>query len=768
MSVGQSVPHDSAPLHVTGAARYIDDIPVPANTLHLAFGLSTVAHGSIVSMNLDDVRNAPGVVEVYTAADLPHANNVSAWPDPEVMLSEGKIEYLGQPVFIVAATSHLAARKAARRARVEYRELKPILTIDEAIAAGSKMTEEPRVYQWGDAETAIENAPRVLEGTIEMGGQEHFYLEGQAGLALPQDNGDMVVHSGTQYLNHTQHLLAHALGVPMHSIRVENRRAGGGFGGRESQGWIPSVACAVVAAKTGRPVKMRYDRDDDIMITGKRHEFRINYRVGFDDDGHVKGIAFEHFVRCGWSHDLSIPVADHAMLKAENAYNFKNMSIVSHRLKTNSQSATAFRGFGAPQGILGTERALDHIAHELGRDPYEIRRVNYFEDVPEGAPESSLQVTPYGMKVQDFVLGAMSDQLIETSDYHARRKKVAEWNAANPVLKKGIAFTPIRFGIAFTLPEKNQAGALVSVYSDGSIQMNHGGVEMGQGLHQKLAQVAASRFGVDLSYVKITATDTSKVPNAAPTAASSGMDLNGMAVKDACDKIRDRMAEFLGEQYQTRDIRFDSNNVHVGGETLTFADAAMLCYKNRVSLSSTGFYKTPKIVWDYEKGFGRPSYYFAHGAVVTEVVIDTLTGENRVLRTDILQDAGSSVNPALDKGQIEGAYVQGVGWLTTEELVWDQRGFLRTHAPSTYKIPVCSDRPDVFNVALWDGANREDTIYRSKAVGEPPLLLSISAFLALSDAISACGETYPFLNAPATAERVLDTVDSVRALGSAA
>ncbi len=765
MSVGQAVPHDSASLHVTGAARYVDDIPTPANTLHLAFGLSSIAHGVIKSMNLEAVRNAPGVVRVFTADDLPHVNNVSAWPDPEVMLSDGKVEYLGHPIFLVAATSHMAARKAARRAIVDYEELAPILTIDDAIEAASLLEKNPRVYDWGNAREAIKKADRVVEGSIEMGGQEHFYLEGQGGLAIPQDNGDVVIHSGTQYPNHTQQLVADALGKPMNAVRVEVRRAGGGFGGRESQGWIPAVACAVVAQATGLAVKMRYDRDDDIMMTGKRHDFRINYRAGFDDQGRIKGIEFEHFVRCGWSYDLSIPVADHAMLKAENAYLFKDMRIVSHRLKTNTQSATAFRGFGAPQGILGTERVMDHIAHDLGKDPYEIRRVNFFKDVPEDETfdETEPETSPYGMKVRDFVLGAISGDLIASSDYFARRKAVEQWNAANPILKKGIAFTPVRFGIGFTLPEKNQAGALVLVYSDGSIQLNHGGVEMGQGLHRKVAQVAASRFGVDLSFVKITATDTGKVPNAAPTAASSGMDLNGMAVADACDRIRDRMAAFLRETYQTDKIRFEDSKVQIGSEVLSFSEVAMMCYRNRISLSSTGFYKTPKIEWDYEIGKGHPSFYFTHGAAVTEVVVDTLTGEYRVLRTDIIQDVGASLNPALDIGQIEGAFVQGVGWLTTEELIWDKAGRLQTHAPSTYKIPVSSDRPDIFNVTLWDRSNREETIYRSKAVGEPPLLLGISAFLALSDAVSSCGTLYPALNAPATAERVQSAVESVSA-----
>ncbi len=631
-----------------------------------------------------------------------------------------------------------------------------------------------------------------------MGGQEHFYLEGQAALALPQEGGDMLVHSSTQHPTEIQHKVAEAIGLPMNAVRVEIRRMGGGFGGKESQGNALAVGCAVAARATGRPCKMRYDRDDDMIITGKRHDFRIDYDVGFDDEGRIAGIEFRQYARCGWALDLSMPVADRAMLHADNAYDLPAARIESHRLKTNTQSATAYRGFGGPQGMLGIERVLDHIAHAVGRDPYDVRRANFYADaVPKradstqpdtdegrvlprdasadltsrGAPAVSgntppspkdAQTTPYHMAVEDFILNGLCDKLEQTSDYRARRKAVAAWNAGNEVLKKGIALTPVKFGISFTLTHLNQAGALVHVYQDGSIHMNHGGTEMGQGLFQKVAQVAAASFGVDLGSVKITATDTAKVPNTSATAASSGSDLNGMAVKAACDTIRERIAAFLGERYQTRDVRFADNTVHVGAEAMSFAEAVKLAYENRISLSATGFYKTPKIEWNRVTGKGRPFYYFAYGAAVTECVIDTLTGENRILRVDILHDCGTSLNPAIDIGQIEGGYVQGAGWLTTEELVWDDKGRLRTHAPSTYKIPACSDRPDVFNVSLYDGQNREDTIYRSKAVGEPPFMLGISALMALSDAIAACGDGYPSLDAPATAERILTTLDRGR------
>ncbi|MFW8596054.1 xanthine dehydrogenase molybdopterin binding subunit [Cribrihabitans neustonicus] len=787
MSVTKPLPHDAARLHVTGAARYVDDIPAPRGTLHLAFGLSPIAKGRITAMDLTEVKASPGVVAVLTAADLPFDNDVSPSLHDEPLLADGTVHYIGQQVFLVVADSHRNARVAARKGRVEYAEEEALLTLDAALAADSRFEEGPRIYEKGDAARAIGAAPHVVEDTFEIGGQEHFYLEGQAAMALPQEDGGMLVHSSTQHPTEIQHKVAEAIGLPMHSVRVETRRMGGGFGGKESQGNALAVACAVAARLTGKPCKMRYDRDDDMVITGKRHAFRISYRAGFDAEGRLLGVEFLHLVNCGWAQDLSLPVADRAMLHADNAYLIPAIRIESHRLKTNLQSATAYRGFGGPQGMVGIERVMDHIAHTLSRDPLEVRRLNYYapmqdgdaspgeahdrRKLPEGGgdlasrgaapqpaevpePPAGVQTTPYHMPVEDFILHEMTEQLAESADYAARRDAVRKWNRENTHIKKGIAFSPVKFGISFTLTHLNQAGALVHVYQDGSIHMNHGGTEMGQGLFQKVAQVAASRFGVGLEMVKITATDTAKVPNTSATAASSGSDLNGMAVKAACDEIRARIEDLLAERYQTRDIRFAGGKVHVGGEVLTFTEAARLAYENRVSLSATGFYKTPKIEWDRIKGRGRPFYYFAYGAAITEVALDGRTGENRILRCDILHDAGASLNPAIDKGQVEGGYVQGAGWLTTEELVWDGAGRLRTHAPSTYKIPACSDRPDVFNVELFNCTNRENTIYRSKAVGEPPFMLGISAWLALSDAAAAFGDGYPHLNAPATAEEL--------------
>ncbi len=801
MTMGKALPHDAAPLHVTGHARYIDDLSFPANALHLAFGLSSVAHGEITGMDLSAVRAAPGVVAVMSAEDLPDMPDCSPSAHDEPLLAVGKVHCVGQPVFLVIAESHLAARKAARLGKISYRELPALLTVDDALAANSRFEQGPVVWAKGDASSAISKAPKIVEGSFEVGGQEHFYLEGQVAAALPQEGGDMVVHSSTQHPTEVQHKVAHALHLPMSAVRVEVRRMGGGFGGKESQGNALAIACAVAARATGRPCRMRYDRDDDMVITGKRHDLRIMYRAGVDDQGRILGLEFTHLFRCGWSQDLSLPVADRAMLHSDNCYHLQHVRIESHRLKTNTCSATAYRGFGGPQGMVGIERVMDHVAFVVGREPLEVRRANFYRGMaaPGGQPpdprdisgqmkggsevdltsrgaalpvgshelptDGRVQTTPYHMPVEDFIGHELVAELERTSDYRARKAAIAEWNSRSPVLKRGIALTPVKFGISFTLTWLNQAGALVHVYQDGSIALNHGGTEMGQGLFQKVAQVTASVFGLDVGMVKITATDTGKVPNTSATAASSGADLNGMAAKAAAEVIRGRLAEFIAEKHQVEPaaVRFVDGTVRVAGEVYDWARVVAWAYQARVSLSSTGYYATPKIVWDRVKGTGRPFFYFAYGAAVTEVVIDRLTGENRILRADLLHDTGTSLNPALDIGQVEGAYVQGAGWLTTEELVWDGKGRLATHAPSTYKIPACSDRPDVFNVALWGKPNREDAVGKSKAVGEPPFMLGISALYALSDAVVACGDgsVYPALDAPATAERVLMAVRRV-------
>lgn len=766
MSVAKLLPHDAAALHVTGAARYVDDIPTPKGTLHIAFALSDVAHGSLNGLDITAARAAQGVHGVWSGDDMSPMPDCSPSVHDEPLLCMGEVQFLGMPLCMIVADSHLNARRAAALVRADITPAQAILSIEDAMAAKSWFDGGPRVYARGDLDLALKAAPHRLSGVIEMGAQEHFYLEGQAALALPQEGGDMVVHSSTQHPTEVQHKVAHALGVPMHAVRVEVRRMGGGFGGKESQANALAIACAIAAARTGRPCKMRYDRDDDFMVTGKRHDARVAYEVGFDDDGLLLGVRFTHFVRCGWAQDLSLPVADRAMLHADNAYFLPAVEITSYRLRTHTQSATAFRGFGGPQGMLGIERVIEHVAHNLGRDPLVVRRVNFYDEAggasPPGPPGDILEpkrnTTHYGQEVSDFCLGGLVDDLEDRAGYGARREAVDAWNAREPILKRGLALTPVKFGISFTLTHLNQAGALVHVYQDGSVHLNHGGTEMGQGLFQKVAQVAAHRFGVGLDVIKITATDTGKVPNTSATAASSGSDLNGMAVQVACDKIKAAIVDWLGDPQ----ARFVDGMVIAKGEARPFTEVVNAAYQARVPLSATGFYKTPDIAWDRDKGQGRPFYYFAYGAALTEVVVDTLTGENRILRTDIVHDVGASLNPALDVGQIEGGFVQGAGWLTMEELVWDNMGRLRTHAPSTYKIPAASDRPAEFNVHLWEGANREDTVYRSKAVGEPPFMLGMSVLMALSDAVAACGDHFPALDAPATPERLLAAIEAVR------
>ena len=762
--VASPLRHDSGHKHVTGAAIYTDDIPEPPGTLQIYIAMSERAHAAITRLDVAAVRSADGVACVLTANDVPGANDVSPFAGDDPMFADGLVEYFGQSLFAVAAETIAQARAAARLALVEYEDRTALLDIDAAMEAGS-LLEPPYTMQRGDARAAIEAAAHRLEGRIRIGGQEHFYLEGQVALAIPGEDEDVTVHTSTQHPSEIQHKVASVLGVPNHSVTAEVRRMGGGFGGKESQGNLPACAAALVAKRTGRPAKCCYDRDDDMIITGKRHDFRIDYRVGFDDEGRILGIEFDQAARCGMSQDLSAAICDRAMFHADNCYYLPAVRITSYRCKTHTQSNTAFRGFGGPQGMVGIERVIDAIAHELGRDPLEVRRINFYDHKGVAAPKNRGH-TPYFQSVDDCIIQDIADALEESAEYRRRRQEIRAWNAGSPILKRGIALTPVKFGISFTKTMLNQAGALVHVYNDGSIHLNHGGTEMGQGLFTKVAQVVAQEFQVDIDRVKITATTTAKVPNTSATAASSGSDLNGMAAREAAVTIKRRIAGFLAERHQAdvSEVEFLPGRIRVKGHEMSFEAAVHEAYCARVSLSATGFYATPKIYWDRDAARGRPFFYFAYGAAVSEVALDTLTGENRILRTDILHDCGRSLNPAIDLGQIEGGFVQGAGWLTMEELVWDDKGRLTTHAPSTYKIPACSDRPIDLRIALWDGENSEDTIYRSKAVGEPPLMLGISVLMALSDAVASVGDyhIYPALDPPATPERLLMAVEAVK------
>jgi len=751
--------HDSARKHVGGEAVYVDDIPEPAGTLHLYAAMSDRAHARIRRLELDAVRAVPGVVAVLTAADVPGVNDVSPLAGDEPLFADGLVEFHGQVLFAVAAESIEAARAAAKRAVVEYEDLEPVLTIEEAMAKRLFVL-PPEVMRRGDSAAALATAPNRLRGRLKIGGQDHFYLEGQVSLALPMEDGDVFLHCSTQHPSEVQYGVARVLGRPDNAVTVEVRRMGGAFGGKETQAAQWAAIAALAAVKTGRPAKMRLDRDDDMIMTGKRHDFLIDYDVGFDVDGRILGIEFTLASRCGYSADLSGSVNDRAMFHADNAYYLDNVTITSLRCKTHTVSNTAFRGFGGPQGMMGIERVMDAIAGALGKDLLEVRKVNLYGG-------GGRNVTPYHMIVEDNILPELIAELESSADYRARRAAIRAFNETSPCLKKGIALTPVKFGISFTATHLNQAGALVHIYSDGSVHLNHGGTEMGQGLFVKVAQVVAEELQIDLGRIKITATNTGKVPNTSPTAASSGSDINGMAALAAARTLKARLIDFAAERYGVArsEVRFLPNRVRLGADEIPFDVLVREAYLARVPLSATGFYRTPKIHYDRQRHAGRPFYYFAYGAAVSEVLIDTLTGENRVTRVDILHDAGRSLNPAIDLGQVEGGFIQGMGWLTTEELYWDEAGRLRTHAPSTYKIPACGDRPADFRMTLRSGANREDTVYRSKAVGEPPLMLAISVFRAISDAIASVVDHrfVPDLDAPATSERVLLAIEAIRA-----
>ncbi len=757
-AVGNALPHDSALWQVQGNAWYIDDMPEPAGLLHMAPGYArAAAKGPIAVLDLEAVATAPGVVAVLSAKDIPGPNECSPSIGGDPILADGAIEFHGQVVFAVVAESRVQARRAVRLAHIEVAASDPAVSVEDGLETGEVVLPD---YQFlrGDPDRAAAEAPHRATGTLRVGGQEHFYLEGQIAMALPGEGSQMHIHSSTQHPSEVQHLVARMLAVPEARVVCECRRMGGGFGGKESQASQWACLAALGAHATGRAVKLRLDRDDDMVMTGKRHDVLAEYSYGHDEKGRVLGVDVTFNARCGYSADLSLGVCDRTLFHTDNAYFYPSARIHSRRVKTNTVSNTAFRGFGGPQGMMFAEHMMDEIAIRLGLDPLDVRKRNLYGP--------NRDVTPYGMKITDNIAPRVVRALETSADYRRRRKEARAFNKANRFLKKGIALTPVKFGIAFTLKHLNQAGALVHVYTDGSVQVNHGGTEMGQGLYTKVAQVVAEEFGIDFAHVQITATKTDKVPNTTPTAASSGSDLNGMAAKRAAGAIKERMTELACRLYQVgkSQVRFANNRVQVGERDISFADLANTCFLERVSLSSTGYFATPKITWDRDRAEGQPFLYFAYGAACAEVTIDTWTGEMRVDRVDIIHDVGKSLNPALDIGQIEGGFVQGMGWLTTEELVFDDAGRLTTHAPSTYKIPTASDVPEDFRVTLWDSkGNKEPTIYRSKAVGEPPLMLAISVFSAITDAVASLRPgRVPPLDAPATPEAIVRAVRAMR------
>lgn len=757
--VGKSVKHDSADKHVSGEAVYVDDRLEFPNQLHVYARLSDRAHARVTKIDVSPCYQVPGVAIAITHKDVPGLLDIGAVAPGDPLLADGLVQYVGQVVIAVAADSHENARKGAMAAIIEYEDLEPVLDVVEALR-NKHFVLDSHQHKIGDSAGQLASAPRRLQGSLHIGGQEHFYLETQISSVMPTEDGGMIVYTSTQNATEVQKLVAEVLDVPMHKIVIDMRRMGGGFGGKETQAASPACLCAVIAHLTKRPTKMRLPRVEDMQMTGKRHPFYVEYDVGFDDDGLLHGIEIELAGNCGYSPDLSNSIVDRAMFHSDNAYFLGNATVNGHRCKTNTASNTAYRGFGGPQGMVAIEQIMDHIARDLGKDPLEVRKLNYY-----GKTERN--VTHYHQTVEHNVIHEMTAELEASSDYAKRRLEIAEFNKNSPVLKKGLALTPVKFGISFTASFLNQAGALIHIYTDGSIHLNHGGTEMGQGLNTKVAQIVAEVLQVDISRIQITATNTDKVPNTSPTAASSGADLNGMAAKNAAETIKARLVDFLTREYKVtpEDVEFSNGQVRVRDQYLSFEEMIQKAYFGQVSLSSTGFYRTPKIFYDRSKAAGRPFYYFAYGAACIEVIVDTLTGEYKFLRGDILHDVGNSLNPAIDIGQVEGAFVQGLGWLTMEELVWNAKGKLMTNGPASYKIPAIADMPLDLRVKLVENRkNPEDTVFHSKAVGEPPFMLGIAAWCAIKDAVASLADyrVQPLIDAPATPERVLWGVEQMR------
>ena len=785
--VGRSITHESAHLHVSGKANYVDDIPEIEGTLYAGLGLAEIAHGKIINMDLSAVWQAEGVVSVLTGTELLH-NNCGPVVADEPIIATDMVSFFGQVIFVVVAKTYQQAQQARRLAKVTYEALEPILTIEQAIARQSWILPPVQITA-GDANAKLAVAPYRLQGIAQVGGQEHFYLEGQICYAYPKEEDMLQVLCSTQHPTEMQLLISEAVGYGMHQVSVEVRRMGGGFGGKESQSAQWACITAILSVKLKRPVKLRLDRDTDMIVTGKRHGFAYQWDVGFDEQGMILGLYIQLASNCGSSTDLSGPVNDRAICHVDNGYYLDAVTIDSLRCKTNTVSNTAFRGFGGPQGMFPIEYIMDDIGYALDIDPLIIRQRNFYtamseqagidfsaENIDEIAPRSK---TPYGTYVKDNILPDLVSKLAEHCDYFTRRETIKSFNEQSPIIKKGLALTPVKFGISFNATLFNQAGALVHIYTDGTILVNHGGTEMGQGLYSKIHQIVADEFSLDLSKIRLSATDTAKVPNTSATAASSGTDLNGKAAQAACINIRNRLQTFAAELANTKpsQVQFKDGYIYASGQSWQFAEFIKLAYQARIQLWDSGFYKTPDIHWNPVLRYGRPFFYFAYGAAASEVAIDTLTGESKVLRVDILHDVGNSINPAIDIGQIEGGFIQGMGWLTSEELYWvpegRKQGHLFTHAPSTYKIPTATDMPKIFNVNLYDNQNLENTIHRSKAVGEPPFMLALSVFSALRDAVSASITTpilqngikvKPFLSAPATPEAILQAIVNAKQL----
>ncbi len=751
--------HDSAYKHVSGFAEYTDDIKEPDSTLYGAIGWSKKAHAIIKKIDLKDVISSEGVVSVITFKDIPGRNDVGPVFDGDPIFVNNKVEFYGQPLFAVAAKSTESARKAVLKAKVYYKELKPIVTIKESLAK-KKLLFKTRKIKRGNPSNALSKSKHRLKGNFTTGSQEHFYLEGQAAFAVPKEDNNMLVYSSTQHPSETQQIIAKMLDQKSNSITVLVRRIGGGFGGKETNFMTASI-CSLLAHKTKCPVKLRLDRDDDIIITGKRHEFFSDYEVGFSDKGEIKSVKLKLSSKCGMSPDLSLAINERALLHIDNAYFIPNLEVQNYLCKTNTSSSTAFRGFGGNQGMMAIENIIDNISRHLGKDPSEIRKINFYK-------KNSRNITHYGMKIEDNVINEIFNKLLKKSNYKKRYSEIKKFNLKNKYKKKGIAITPVKFGISFTTIHLNQAGALVHIYTDGSVHLNHGGIEMGQGTHTKIAQLVSKSLGIPYEKVQISSTNTSKVPNTSASAASSTTDLNGAAALDAVKKIKLNLEKFIKNKYKIsvkNNVIYKNEKIFIGKYIFKFNDIVQEAYLNRISLSSNGFYSTPKINFNKKKFYGRPFLYFCYGAAVTEVIIDTLTGENIISKVDILQDAGNAINPALELGQIEGGFVQGQGWLTMEEVNWKANGQITTFSPSTYKIPAVSDIPKKFKVEIYkEGKNKEEVANKAKTTGEPPLMLAMSVFFAIKDAIASTSnyKKIPYLDAPATPEKILLSISRLK------
>ena len=756
--INKTRPHDSAYKHVSGFADYTDDIKEPKDTLYGAIGLSKKAHAIIRKIDLNKVKSSEGVISVITNKDIPGRNDVGPVFDGDPIFPEKKVEFYGQPLFAVAATTIELARKAVMKAKITYKNLKPVVTIKDALDKNSLLFKVKKIKR-GNASKKIINSKNSLKGNFTTGSQEHFYLEGQAAFVIPKEDNNFLVYSSTQHPSETQQLIAKTLNQKSNSINVLVRRIGGGFGGKETN-FMTSCICALLSRKTRKPVKLRLDRDEDIIITGKRHEFYSEYEVGFNDDGIIQGLKLKLASNCGMSPDLSLAINERALLHIDNAYFISDLEVANYLCKTNTSSSTAFRGFGGNQGMMAIENIIDNISRNLKKDPSTIRKNNFYQ-------KNSKNITHYGMKINDNVINEIFNKLEKKSNYKKRYLQIKKFNKKNKYKKKGIAITPLKFGVSFTTIHLNQAGALVHIYIDGSVHLNHGGIEMGQGTHTKIAQLVANSLGLPYDQVHISSTNTSKVPNTSASAASSTTDLNGAAALNAISNIKSNLENFIKLKYKiyNKNPIYKDQYIKFGNKNFEFKKIIKEAYLNRVSLSSTGFYSTPKINFDKKNFKGRPFLYFCYGAAVSEVCVDTLTGENVLERVDIIHDVGKAINPALELGQIEGGFVQGQGWLTIEELNWKPNGQITTFSPSTYKIPAVSDIPKIFNVEIFkEGINIEKVVNKAKTTGEPPLMLAMSVFYAIKDAIASVGNynIIPEIDAPATPEKILMSINKIK------